>query len=241
MKRFYKDVTVDRGDDGHRVLLDGRSLKTPAKATLILPVAGLAAALAAEWDAQGETVKPAAMPITRLATTAMDRMPELRPAAIQEIADYTGTDLLCYRAPKPEDLVRRQQEAWQPPLDWMASRYDVAFEVTSSILPTPQPQATIDGVRRAIEAVGDWSLVGLHAATTGLGSVVLALALWHRRIDAAAAADASLLDELYEIERWGKERDASRRHDVLRHDMRGIAIFLEHLPPGDLVTDPTTS
>jgi len=241
MKRFYKDVGVDEIDGVYRVLLDGRPLKTPAKSTLAVPVKGLADALAAEWDEQGKKIEPTAMPITRLATTAMDRMPELREPAIHEITDYTGTDLLCYRAPKPDDLVRRQQDIWQPMLDWIEQRYHIGFEVTGSLLPAPQPKATIDGIRGLVEAIDDWPLVGLHAATTGLGSVVLALALWHQQIDAASAADASLLDELFEIEQWGQERDASRRHNVLRRDMKGIAVFLERLPPDDLSRKPTTS
>ncbi len=241
MKRFYTDVSVDEIDAGFRTLLDGRPLKTPAKATLVVPVLGLAHAVASEWDEQQDTIEPSAMPVTRLATTAMDRMPELRTAAIQEITDYTGTDLLCYRAPKPDDLARRQHDAWQPSLDWLETRSGITFEVTGSLLPAPQPKATIDGVRRLVEVIGDWPLVGLHGATTGLGSVVLALALWHGEIDAASAADASLLDELYEIEQWGQERDASRRHEVLRRDIEGIAIFLGQLPPDDRNLDRTKS
>lgn len=239
MKRFYKDVGVDEIDGGYRTLLDGRPLKTPGKATLVMPVRALAEAVALEWQEQGETIEPSAMPITRLSTTAIDRMPELREAAIQEITDYTGTDLLCYRAPKPDDLVQRQHDRWQPSLDWMGKRYGILFEVTGSLLPAPQRKATIDGVRRIVEAVDDWSLVGLHGATTGLGSVVLGLALWHGEIDDVGAADASLLDELFEIEQWGRERDASRRHDVLRRDIKGIATFLKHLPPDDRDVDRT--
>lgn len=233
MKRFYKDVCVDEIDGGYRTLLDGRPLKTPAKATLVCPVMGLAKAVAAEWERQVETIEPSAMPVTRLATTATDRMPELRKAAIQEITDYTDTDLLCYRAPKPDDLVRRQHEAWQPPLDRMQQRYGIRFEVTGSLLPASQPKATIDGVCKLVEAIGDWPLVGVHGATTALGSVVLALALWHGEIDATGAADASLLDEMFEIEQWGQERDATRRHDALRRDIEGIALFLKQLSPDD--------
>jgi len=241
MKRFYKNVSVDEADGAFRVLLDGRPLKTPAKTTLVLPVKGLAEALALEWNQREKKIEPTAMPITRLAATAMDRMPELREAALHEITDYTGTDLLCYRAPKPDELVRRQHDVWQPILDWMNKRYGISFEVTGSLLPAPQPKATIDGIRELVEDVDDSPLVGLHAATTGLGSVILAMALWHGEIDAASAADASLLDELFEIEQWGQERDASGRHDVLRRDIRGIAVFLEQLPPGDLGRDRTTS
>ena len=231
MKRFYKTTGVDAIDGGFRVLLDGRSLKTPARAELVVPIEGLAHAIAEEWDAQAEEIAPDAMPITRLATTAVDRMPELREPAVQEIADYAGTDLVCYRAPDPDELVRRQHDAWQPALDWMAKRYDIAFDLTVSLTPAKQPEATLKAVRNVIEAIDDWPLVGVHGATTSLGSVVLALALWHGCYDADAATDASLVDALFELERWGEERDATKRHDVLRRDVRGIARFLQYLPP----------
>ncbi|MGI9416764.1 MAG: ATP12 family chaperone protein [Geminicoccaceae bacterium] len=231
MKRFYKATGVDAGDGGFRVLLDGRPLKTPAKRTLAVPIDGLAAAVAEEWDAQDEEIQPDAMPITRLATTAADRMPELRDAAIGEIATYAETDLVCYRASTPEALAHRQDETWRPALDWMAQRYDIVFETTVALLPVSQPEATLTRVRNVVEAIGDWPLVGVHAATTGLGSVVLALALWHGELDADAAVDASLVDALFEIEQWGEERDATRRHDALRRDMRAAAQFLQFFPP----------
>lgn len=233
MKRFYEKTAVDAVDGGFRVLLDGRPLKTPAKAELLLPTEGLAEAVAEEWDAQTEEIVPDVMPITRLATTAVDRMPELRDAAVHEIADYAGTDLVCYRASEPDELVRRQHDAWQPALDWMAKRYDIAFETTVSLVPTPQPEATLARVRSVIEAIDDWPLVGVHAATTTLGSVVLALALWHGELGADAAADASHVDALFEIERWGEERDATKRHEALTRDVHGAALFLRHFPPND--------
>lgn len=231
MKRFYKATGVDAAGGGFRVLLDGRPLKTPAKQTLVLPLEGLARLVAEEWDAQTENIQPDLMPITRLATTAADRMPELRDAAIDEIAGYAETDLVCYRAADPDDLVKRQHAAWQPALDWAAKRFGVTFELTVSLVPVPQPEATLTGIRNVIEAIEDWPLVGVHAATTSLGSVVLALALWHGELDADTAADASLVDELFEIERWGEEREAAKRHETTRRDVRGIARFLQHLPP----------
>ncbi|MEM7044290.1 MAG: ATP12 family protein [Pseudomonadota bacterium] len=233
MKRFYKATGIDAADGGFHVLLDGRPLKTPAKRTLVLPLKALAEAAAEEWDAQVETIQPDAMPITRLATTANDRMPELRAAAIDEIATYAETDLVCYRAEMPEALASRQEKAWQPALDWMTTRYDITFETTVALLPVPQPEATLTRVKSVVGAIDDWPLVGVHAATTGLGSVVLALALWHGELDADAAVDASLVDALFEIEQWGEERDATRRHDALRRDLRAAAEFLRHVPPAD--------
>jgi chaperone required for assembly of F1-ATPase len=229
VRRFYQTVEVAPADDGHHLLLDGRPLRTPAKRLLAVPAADLAEALAGEWRAQGEVVQPQAMPLTRLASTAQDLMPALRVAAIEEAVGYAGTDLLCYRAAAPLDLVERQSRVWQPLLDWAASVYGARLAVTTSLLPVAQPDAAIRGLRAAVENLADWPLVGLHAATTALGSLLLGLALARGRLDAGQALAASLLDELYEIERWGRDAETERRHQALRRDVEAVMLFLDRL------------
>ncbi len=229
MKRFYGEVEVASEDEGHRVLLDRRPLRTPAKRPLTLPTAALADATAAEWRAQDGTIRAATMPLTRLASTAQDRLPGLRAAAVGELIGYAGTDLLCYRASAPLDLIERQGRIWQPLLEWAASTYGARLSVTTSILPVEQPAAAIERVQAVVAALADWPLVGLHAATTALGSVVLGLALAERRIEAEQALAASLLDELFEIERWGRDAEAERRHAALRRDVEAAAVFLAAL------------
>lgn len=225
MKRFYTDVSVGAGDDGHRILLDGRPVHSPARRPLVLPHAALADAVAEEWRAQGETIERSGMVLTRLASTALDRMPALRSAAIDEVVDYALTDLLCYRAAEPATLAERQRQNWQPWLDWLARTYGAVLLVTTSMVPVTQPEEALARLRLTVEQQGDWRLVALHAATTTLGSVVLGLALLEGAIDAEDAFAASLLDELYEIERWGIEREAQRRHDALRRDLEAVARF----------------
>jgi chaperone required for assembly of F1-ATPase len=229
VRRFYQTVEVAPADDGHHLLLDGRPLRTPAKRLLALPAARLAEALAGEWRAQGEVVQPQAMPLTRLASTAQDRMPALRAAAIEEVVGYAGTDLLCYRAAAPLDLVERQSRVWQPLLEWAASVYGARLTLTTSLLPVAQPDAAIRGLRAAVENLADWPLVGLHAVTTALGSLVLGLALARGRIDAEQALAASLLEELYEIERWGQDAETERRHQALRRDVEASELYLAAL------------
>ncbi len=226
MKRFYRQVEVASEGDAYRVLLDERPVRTPAKRPLTLPTAVLATAVVAEWRDQGETIQPATMPLTRLASTVLDRLPGLRAAAILELIGYAETDLLCYRAAAPLDLVERQRRAWQPLLDWAASVYGAGLAVTTSILPVAQPEAAVQRLQAAVEALDDWALVGLHAATTALGSLVLGLALADGRIDADQAFAASLLDELFEIERWGRDAETERRHAALRRDLEAAATFL---------------
>ena len=231
MRRFYEEVTVDPGERGHGILLDGRPMRTPAKQPLAVPTAPLAVAIADEWREQRDKIRSDTMPLTRLASTAIDRMPAQRQAAIEEVIAYADTDLVCYRAAEPFELVQRQQHAWQPMLEWLTQTYGVRLGVTTSILPLVQPPAARATLRSAIEKLDDWPLVGMHAATTALGSLVLALGLLHGRLDAEAALAASLLDELYEIERWGSDVEAERRHQALRRDVSGAARFLAGLDP----------
>jgi chaperone required for assembly of F1-ATPase len=229
MKRFYREVTVDLGELGYRILLDGRPMRTPAKQALAVPTARLAEALADEWREQRDRIRPDTMPLTRLASTAIDRMPAQRQAAIEEVIGYADTDLVCYRAAEPFELVQRQHHAWQPMVEWLSQTYGVRLVVTTSILPLVQPPAARAALRGAIEKLDDWPLVGMHAATTALGSLVLGLGLLRGRLDAEAALAASLLDELYEIERWGSDVEAERRHQALRRDISGAARFLAGL------------
>ena len=229
MKRFYKEAAVTSGQDGHGVLLDGRPLRSPAKQVLLLPSADLAAAIAAEWGAQGEEIEPAAMPLTRLASTARDRMPAARAAMIAEVAGYLGTDMLCYRAASPIELIERQRDGWQPLLDWAEEVYGTRFVVTTSVLPVAQPEAAVQGLHAVVEGLEDWPLTGVHAATTTLGSVILALALWQGRVDAETVWRLSLLEELFEQERWGRDQEAERRQEVLRRDIEAAARFLASL------------
>jgi len=229
MRRFYQRVEVAAEGAAHRVLLDGRPLRTPAQLTLALPSAALAEALALEWQAQSDVISPHDMPLTRLASTARDRMPGLRRAAIEEAVGYARTDLLCYRAAHPLDLVERQRHGWQPLLDWAAEVHGARLRVTTTLTPAAQPDAAVARLRAAVEDLADWPLVGVHALATALGSLVLALAVAERRLDAGQALAASLLDELFEIERWGKDAETEQRHDALRRDVDAAARFLERL------------
>jgi chaperone required for assembly of F1-ATPase len=226
VKRFYREVGVDVGAQGHRVLLDGRTVRTPSRHELALPHAPLALAVAQEWRAQGDTIEQASMALTRLASTVLDRMPALRAAAIDEVLGYAETDMVCYRAATPADLALRQERSWQPWLDWLARTRDVELLVTTAMLPVAQPEAALLRLRAALEEQDDWRLVGLHAVTTALGSLVLGLALFEGELDAEQALAASLLDEHYEIERWGREREAERRHQALQRALVAAAEFL---------------
>ena len=118
MKRFWTAVSVSPEGEGFAVKLDNRSVKTPAKRALVLPTQAVADCVASEWEAQVETVDPASMPWTRSANAAIDKVATQRAEVIAHLADYAGSDLLCYRAEGPDSLVARQARAWGGLLDW---------------------------------------------------------------------------------------------------------------------------
>ena len=226
MRRFWKEVTVG---PGHAVLLDGRGMKTPARKPLSLPTAPFAEAVALEWRAAGEQVDADAMPVTRLATTVVDLMPERRDDALSEAAGYARTDLLCYHAAGPADLRARQFREWQPWLDWSDRHLAAPLVVTHDLDPIPQPAASLEALEAVLRRLDDWRLVATHGATKLTGSLVLGLAMEAGALDAAKAFDLSLLDELYEIERWGLEEEQARRQAVLRRDLDAVERFFAAL------------
>lgn len=234
-KRFYEraaaeacapDPGGDTGRAGFRVLLDGRAVKTPGKAEMVLPGRALAEAIAAEWQVQGAEVEARALVLTGLAWTAIDLVRPDRARVIAELAAYAAHDLVCYRAEAPADLVALQQAQWQPLLDWVALQFDAPLAVTTGVVSIEQPPAALAALSKVLAVRDDFALTALNAAATAAGSLVIALALAEGRIDARAAFEAAQLDESYQIERWGEDPEAARRRAAIKADLEAAARFL---------------
>lgn len=230
MKRFWDHATVGRAEAGYTILLDGRPLHLPGGAVVSVNSAALAAALAEEWQAaggaKGGKMSFADTPMTRLAGTAQERIaPDPAPVA-DAVAAYGETDLLCYRAERPPELVRRQAEAWQPWLDWAAVTYDAPLRVASGVMYIAQDAAALDALRRAVRAASPDMLAGLGLAVPALGSLVLGLAMAEGRLTAEAAHRLGALDELYQAEAWGEDAEAIARRARIAEDIRIAARYM---------------
>jgi len=236
MKRFYKETAVGPADEGFRILLDGKPMRTPAKSILVVPTAPLAEAIAAEWSgvsAEGE-INAAHLPLTRLAATGLDRVATRRDEVIGDTSKYAGSDLLCYRATTPDSLVRLQHATWQPLLDWAAERYGARFVVTEGIGFVDQPEEAKARVEEAVSAHSDAALSALYNLTHTSGSVVIALAVAEGRLTAEDAFAAAQVEELYQIGRWGDDPHAKKQRDGVRKDIESCARFLTLLGNGKL-------
>lgn len=226
MKRFYKAAGVAPAEGGWTVTLDDRPVRTPARQALVLPTKALAQAVADEWMAQTETIRPATMPLTGLANAAIDRVASARAAFIDGLAAYGDSDVICYRAEHPADLATAQSAAWDPLIAWASARYDAAFEITTGVLHRPQPTTTLARLQAALEALDDFALTAMQPLVTVSGSLVIALAVLEGRIDPDEAWRAGQLDELYQAEAWGNDPLAAEARANRRASLEAAVRFL---------------
>lgn len=223
MKRFWKDVTVD----AERVVrLDDRPVRTPGRVPLALPTPALAEAVADEWRGVKETVDPRAMPLTGLANAAIDRIAADPIPFAEGLARYAETDLLCYRADSPPELVERQDAVWNPLLDWARDRYDVHFTLVTGIMHQPQPEATVERLAQAVAALDPFRLAALSPVVTITGSLVLGLALLEGAADADAVWQAAHVDEDFQAEIWGEDYLAIEAREAKRREYDAAVRFL---------------
>lgn len=231
-RRFYKEATALADGDVWRIALDGKVVKTPARNPLSLPTKALAEAIAAEWNAQETKVKPDTMPLMQLASTAIDRVAPDRDRIIAETAGYAATDLVCYRADGPDELIQRQSTHWDPLIDWLRERYDVSLQTASGVMAIPQSEQALAALSRAVAAQDDLRLTALGVMTGAAGSLAIGLAILEGRISPEDAATAAQLDELYQAERWGNDPEAEKRRAHQKADLVAARRFLDLLATG---------
>jgi len=228
-RRFYQAATIAPAEGGWGILLDGKPLRSPAKRPFVLPTEALAAAIAEEWQVQGEKIDPRSMPLMQLAATAIDRLADDRGGLMEQTAGYGRSDLVCYRAAEPPALVRRQEALWQPLIAWLAERYDVALSVTAGIVSVEQPPHALATFRRVLEACDLFALTALAMMAGTAGSLVIALALAEGAIDLETGWAAATLDEQWQIEQWGEDSEAAAMLASRRRDFEAANRFLSLL------------
>lgn len=213
-KRFWTNSTVVAAEDGYTVELDGRRVKTPAKASLVLPTRAMAEAVAAEWDAQVKEVNPAVMPFTRSANAAIDKVGLQHGEVADMLADYGDSDLLCYRATHPQELQNRQAAEWDPALDWAADTLSARLFPVAGVLHQPQPEDVLAGLRQRVHALDSFQLAAFHDLVSLSGSLILgfAVALDWRKPDEIWRI--SRLDEDWQIEQWGHDDEAHAAAEI---------------------------
>ena len=225
-RRFYKNVSTEAVDEGFGIFLDGRRLKTPGKLPLTAPSRHIGTLIAAEWEAQEDLIRPETMPVTRLVNVSIELTPGNRDKLISEARSYGGTDLLCYRASEPAALAERQNELWNPALDWARER-GVSLEATSSIIAIEQDETSLDRIADYASQQSDLLLTLFVHLTAVFGSAVLAMAVMERHLDGRRAFELSRLDALFQIEKWGEDEEAAANAKALEADVTALCRILD--------------
>jgi chaperone required for assembly of F1-ATPase len=225
-KRFYKEVGVGEADGGFTVTLDGKPIKTPSGKVVLVPKRAIADAIAAEWAAQGETIDPLTMPMTRFANSVVQSVVDRTKLVADDVAKYRGSDLLFYRAGHPEALVAREAAHWDPVLSWAANELGAHFILSEGIVHVAQPAQAISAARGVFPA-DPWSVAALHVVTTLTGSALLALALLHGVRDPDQVWTAAHVDEDWNAEKWGVDEEVAARRAARLVDFRAAVSILD--------------
>jgi chaperone required for assembly of F1-ATPase len=223
---FWKEAAVVERAGGFSVTLDGRPVRTPAKRPLDLPTRAMAEAVAGEWAAQEETVNPLTMPVTRAANAALDKVAPQQEEVAAMIAAYGETDLLCYRAERPEELAERQRLGWDPLLDWAAEAHGARLEPVAGVMPRAQAPQALDRLSQAVARRGAFELVGLSDLVSLSGSLVLGLAVDEGYLDPEDGWELSRIDERFQEEQWGRDEEAAEEAEVKRQAFLQARRFL---------------
>ena len=213
-KRFWKDTTYEAVEGGYTVLLDGRAVKTPAKAALVVPTRAMAEAMVAEWDAQEGEIDPTGMPVTRSANAAIDKVAIQHKEVADMLAEYGGSDLLCYRADTPEELIARQGAAWDPLLDWAAETFGARLTAVTGVMFAAQDADALAKLNAQVHAFDNFELAAFHDLVGISGSLVIGFAATqdHRPIE--ALWEISRIDEQWQEDQWGRDEEAAAEADL---------------------------
>ncbi len=233
LKRFWTETTAVEQDGQFAVLLDGRPVKTPAKASLSVPTEHLAKAIAAEWDAQENAVNPNTMPFTRMANSAIDKVAIQHGDVAQMLADYGDADLLCYRAERPESLVNRQTAAWDPPLAWAESTLGARLQARAGVMHVPQDPDALTTLADRVHQLDNFRLAAFHDLVTLSGSLILGFAAAEGWKDADAIWEMSMLDTLWQEEQWGRDEEAYDTAQIKRAAFHHAKTFFDASAPLD--------
>lgn len=235
-KRFWTRTEVTEEPEGYGIALDERKVQTPAKVALILPSRALAEVVAAEWDAQTDKVDPRTMPATRGANAAIDKVRHQHGEVAAMLADYGDSDLLCYRAASPAELVARQAAAWDPMLDWLDAEFGARLRPTVGVMHVAQDKAALERLWSVVQGMSAFELAGFHDLVSISGSLVLGLAATRNVAPIDELWRLSRVDEIWQAEQWGADEDAEATAALKAEAFRDAKRFYDKARPDQDVT-----
>ena len=200
---------------------------TPARRLAELPTLAAAKLVAREWDQQEGAEWPKALPFTRLAFSAIDKIAPSHSRVAAEISGYGETDLICYRTELPPELSERQEAAWKPLLEWCENEFGAKLHATQGVVFTAQPEPSLSRLNKAVAILDEFELAAFSELVTLTGSLVLGLTVERGFMSPEDAWRASRVDEDWQLEKWGRDAEAAEDAELKLKEMQVAHEFLE--------------
>ena len=230
MKKFWKKVSIKKiSFNSFQIMLDERILQTPLKRELILPNLNLAQEIAKEWDQDSINIKTESMIFYGLISTSLDKIIDNRNVYIDDILDYIDTDLICYRADNPKELVELQKSKWDPIILLVEKYIGTKVQVFIGVSPNKQHYTVHDGINNLIDQFDIFEISALHRITNITGSIFLSLCVLRKDISKNEVFELSFLDELWQEENWGFDKENSQKRKEISIELNKSIFLLDCL------------
>ncbi len=230
MKKFWKTVKVKKKScNSYEILLDEIVLKTPMKKDLTILNSKIAEEIQKEWNQDTGILDTDAMIFYGITSTSIDKIINSRISYINDILSFIDTDLICYRAEEPNDLVQWQSKNWDPILLKVEKYIHNKIDVFTGIMPSKQNKVIKFAINQILTKFSDLEIIVLHRITKITGSVFLSLCILNDDIIREKAFELSHLDELWQAENWGYEEEASNNREKINFELNRTMYFLDCL------------
>ncbi len=228
-KKFFDlaEHAESKSKDGYVILLDGRTLKTPLKNTLLLPTKQLARAICDEWNALGEYINPDHLPLTKTANSAIEKTTPNHTHVVSEMVRFGETDLLFYQQETPEKLTANHALHWHPILKWAEDYWNIHYKTTYGISHIEQDKKILDHYKTYISALNPHQLSALYLLTTATGSLLIALAYHAQFLTQKDVKKAAFVDEDWQISQWGEDEEAQEIRNFKLNEITSFCTYLD--------------
>jgi chaperone required for assembly of F1-ATPase len=104
----------------------------------------------------------------------------------------------------PAALVKLQRKHWDPLVEWAAQKFDAKLFTDTAIRVVDQPEMSVQNLVGACRELDNFRLSVVDDVATVARSVIVSLALLHRRISPHEAYVCARLDEDWQMRTWGR-------------------------------------
>ena len=228
MKKFWKIVQVKKKlKNSFEILLDKRILKTPMQKDLIFSNYKIAKETALEWDIDEKEINTENMVFYGLISTAIDKISNDKVSYIDNVLGFINTDLICYRADKPNELIDLQNSSWNPIISFIKKYIDVELKFFIGVMPSKQSLEIFNRLKTLINSFSDIEISALHRMTNLTGSIFISICILKGDVLKNEAFELSFLDELYQAKNWGVEQESLDKRDKIAKELNRIISFVE--------------